>query len=202
MVNKFKRPIVAGYLRVSTNTQTKWMSIEVQKNDLIRFCKSNNYILKEKNIYIDNWFSWYYWPEKRPALERLLYSGINKKEFNKVVVWKIDRLWRKNSIILWVVQSLLENRIEFESINENFDFNNINWKLLLPIFWGLAEFERNNILFRTLNGKRMKSENGYYVWWWKVAKYGYDTYHTWKGHKLKINEEEKEIVNRIFKDVN
>lgn len=193
-----KKQVVAIYSRVSTEEQAKWVSIEAQTETLIKYAKDRGYHVDIDDIYEEKWISWYYWRDKRPALDKLMYNSLVKRKYSKVLVWKIDRFARKTSLLLNLVEELIDNWISFVSYNEDLDFDTINWKMMLVTYWAMAEAERNNIRLRTAMWKANKSKLWYYTWWWKILKYWYDIEKDNIWNKLIVNQEEKKVINRIF----
>lgn len=188
---------VAIYVRVSTDEQAiKGASIEAQQEEIKKFIdyKDSEYTFNaEKHTYIDAWFSGTL--ESRPALNKMLDWARNW-EFDVLMVWKIDRLYRRNFKLLEVVDLLEKLGISFKSITQDFDTSSMG-KMMLWMLGCIAELERDTIRERTILGKKRKAENGYYVWWW-TSKLGFDIIKEVWGCKLFINEEEAKLVQRIF----
>lgn len=196
--NKMKKLRVALYKRVSkSETSTHWVSTIAQQNDMLEFLKRHDdkYIIDEsKHIYEDNWFSWAV--TRRPDLDNLMKSA-KAWEFDIVMVWKIDRFFRKNKHLLDYIEKLSNYNVWFLSLNENINIEWSFWKAMLSMMWTIAELERNTIRDRTMAWRRTKAEQWYYVWWNK-PKIGYSVYHDWNWNKLKVNQDEKLIILRIF----
>lgn len=187
---------VALYIRVSTAEQgVKWVSIDSQKADLIKFSKDKWYFLDKKNhIYIDKGVSWA--EEDREWLNSLMIAA-KRKEFDLVLVRKVDRFFRKTLYMLEYVEYLISFWVWFKAISQDFEVMSSNWKLMMWIFSILAELERDLIRERTSRWKVMKAEKWYYVWWWiPPLWYAFEKTSWWI--KLKVLDEEKKLVNRIF----
>jgi len=92
---------VAIYCRVSTDEQAEnWTSLDFQKEQLLRYIEFNKdkYIInKDNHIYIDWWFSW--WSDDRPSLNRMILDS-KRGEFDIVLVYKVDRFFRKTLYLL------------------------------------------------------------------------------------------------------
>ena len=69
--------------------------------------------------------------------------------------------------------------------------------VMLQFMWIIWDIERDNIRLRTIDWKVTKARKWYYVWWWKTP-FGYDLHSTPWWKKLKINNDEAKIVNRIY----
>lgn len=69
---------------------------------------------------------------ERPALSRLRDDVLAKK-VDVVLVWKIDRLFRKTSLLLNFVEFLKKVNVNFVSKNENVDLDSPAGKLVLTL---------------------------------------------------------------------
>ena len=85
----------------------------------------------------------------RPALKEM-FSFI--REGDIVLVTEFSKFSRSTRDLLDLVQQLFDKKVEFRSIKENVDTTTSSGKLVLTIFAGLAEFERNIILERQAEG--------------------------------------------------
>ena len=83
----------------------------------------------------------------RPELQKML-SLVKNKQIERVLVWKIDRLSRKLSHLLNMLELFEANDVELISVSENFDINTPVGKLLLGMLGSVAEFERDSIIQR------------------------------------------------------
>ena len=113
---------VAIYLRVSTLEQaTDWFWLDSQERILKAFIeanKDNDWILWNNLIYKDEWISWASDVEYRPALTKLKKDIIDWK-IDIVLVWKIDRLFRKTRYLLEFIEFIKKYDVNFISKNEN-----------------------------------------------------------------------------------
>lgn len=192
---------VAFYIRVSTPEQwSKWYGLEFQLdslNQLIEYKKNQDpkWVTHKKWIYEDSWFSG--WDLNRPAYTKMLEDAKNW-EFDMIVVWKIDRMSRNLSHLLSTFEQLKKYWVGFYSIKENIDFSWPIWKLTFQIFWALAEFEREMIRSRTVEGKIASAKSWNYVK--ASAPFGYKKVKNsnWKWSSLKIVKKEMDIVKKIF----
>ena len=197
-VKKGEKLRVAMYVRVSTDEQAnKGSSIQAQQEEIKKFIKykDSEYTFNvEKHTYIDAWLSGT--SESRPALNKML-DWARKWEFDILMVWKIDRLYRKTLRLLEIVDSLDKLGIGFKSVTQDFDTSSSTGKMVLWVLGCIAELERDMIRERSVLGKMRKAENGYYVWWW-TGKLGFDIIKGAGGCSLSINEKEAKLVQRIF----
>lgn len=190
---------VAIYLRVSTQEQAKeWFWLESQERLLksyIEANKDNGWELWKSLIYIDEWVSGASNIEERPALTKLKKDVIDWK-IDIVLVWKIDRVFRKTRYLLEFIEFIKKYDVNFVSKSENIDLKTHTWNLVLTIFWAIAEMERETMKERMWEGRISKALQWYFVFW--TAPFGYETYEDWKGLRLRVNEEEAKLVRKIY----
>ena len=77
-----------------------------------------------------------------------------------MVVWKLDRLGRSLQNLIQLIKQLKENKIGFQSLQENIDTTTSGGKLIFHIFSALAEFERDIIRERTNAGLKAARARG------------------------------------------
>lgn len=86
---------------------------------------------------------------KRPELDRML-DNLNHGDI--VVVHKLDRLGRSLAHLVSLVALFKEKGVDFISLNDNFNTTTSQGKLIFNIMASIAEFERDLISERTING--------------------------------------------------
>lgn len=74
------------------------------------------------------------------------------KEGDTLVVSRLDRLGRSLAHLISTVQGLAERGVGFESLREDLNTSSSTGRLVFHIFGALAEFERDLISARTLEG--------------------------------------------------
>ncbi|WP_404451983.1 recombinase family protein [Virgibacillus necropolis] len=67
-------------------------------------------------------------------------------------MYKLDRIGRSTKHLVDLISEFEEKDINFVSINENIDTTTAMGKLVVTIFCGLAQFERDIISERTKSG--------------------------------------------------
>ncbi len=77
-----------------------------------------------------------------------------------LVVWKLDRLGRSLQNLIQLIKLLKENKVGFQSLQENIDTTTTGGKLIFHIFSALAEFERDIIRERTNAGLKAARARG------------------------------------------
>lgn len=95
----------------------------------------------------------------RPQLKAMLDYV---REGDTVVVESYSRLARSTSDLLNIVEDLNKKNVSFISLKENVDTGTPQGKLMLTIFAGLAQFERECILQRQAEGIAIAKAEGKY----------------------------------------
>lgn len=132
---------VAIYCRVSTIDQTP----ENQKIELERFAKGMGY---DYTIFEETESS----KNTRP-IKNKIYQEALRKEWDMILVWKLDRWARSIQELINDFTILRNNKVQFRTLRENIilDDNPAN-QLMVNIFCAFADFERAVIRERTLSG--------------------------------------------------
>ena len=96
--------------------------------------------------------------QNRPELKRMidhLRSG------DQVVIWKLDRLARSTRDLLDICDQISSAKASFKSISETWaDTTTAGGKMILTVFAGIAEFERDLIVERTASGRAAAQKRG------------------------------------------
>jgi putative DNA-invertase from lambdoid prophage Rac len=138
---------LALYIRVSTSEQT----VENQRIRLIEYAKSNNFTY---DIYEEVEST----RKTRPVKQSLL-AKLRNHEYDAVMVYKLDRWARSSTELILDTKQLLDKGVGFISISDNLDFTSASGKLHFAILSAFAEFERELIRERTIEGlKRAKMQ--------------------------------------------
>lgn len=185
---------VAIYLRVSSEEQAdSGYGLDVQRDILEKFCQRNGYSLEERHIYTDAGFSGALPINKRPALQQL-FEDAKDRQFDIVLVYRLDRFFRSLKYLLEAVEQLKEFKIPFRSATESFENETINGQLMFHIIASFAQHERSLISERMSNGRSRAAKEG--RWVTGIAPYGYRV--DKKTHTLVVNEKEAEVVKILF----
>lgn len=191
---------VALYIRVSTAEQVQeWYWLDTQDRILRSFVASNEdkwWIINESLVYRDEWYSWATDVEERPWLSRL-HSDIIDGKVDIVLVWKIDRLFRKTSYLLEYIDFLKKHDVNFVSKNESIDLSSPTGKLVLTLLGAIWEMERDVITERTHEGKLSKAMQWYFVYG-KYVPYWYMLEDDWHGKRIVVNPDTSKVVKEIF----
>lgn len=183
---------VAIYVRVSTTNQAEeGYSIDEQIDKLEAYCKIKDWTVYK--VYTDGGFSGS--NTDRPALESLIKDA-NKKKFDTVLVYKLDRLSRSQKDTLFLIEDVfIKNGIEFLSLQENFDTSTPFGKAMIGLLSVFAQLEREQIKERMQLGKLGRAKAGKSMMWAKTS-YGYD-YHKETG-TVTINPAQSLAIKFIF----
>ena len=183
---------VAIYVRVSTTNQAEeGYSIDEQKAKLTSYCDIKDWNIYE--IYTDGGFSGS--NTERPALEKLIRDA-ERKLFDTVLVYKLDRLSRSQKDTLFLIEDVfIKNGIEFLSLQENFDTSTPFGKAMIGLLSVFAQLEREQIKERMQLGKLGRAKSGKSMMWGRTS-YGYD-YQKETG-TLDINPAQSLVVKYIF----
>lgn len=185
------------YIRVSTEKQGDWVWLDTQEKVI------NEFLEKHKDEYSYDKSKHFFFDKESGAIENRkwlnqLFEAAKNKEIDVIVVYRSDRLYRKMSLLAKLIDDLAKWGVWFIWINDNLKLSWYEWKAQMLFFWVFAELERDLIRDRTMEAKRTKAALGYYVWWW-IPPLWYDFYHDWKWILLKVNKDEKRLVNKIFR---
>jgi DNA invertase Pin-like site-specific DNA recombinase len=97
----------------------------------------------------------------RPQLQKLLHDGIKGlRDFEVVVVWKLDRFGRSMRDLHNLIAELSQAKIGFISQSEGFDLTTTVGKAMFGMLAVFAEFERNVIAERTKAGLSLARSEG------------------------------------------
>ncbi len=146
-MKKEKPKKIAIYTRVSTQEQTTLN----QQNTLVQYANSQGWSYE---IFSENQST----RKTRPVKQELL-AKLRKAEYDGVIVYKLDRWARSSRELILEISELLNKKIEFHSYSEKLDFTTATGKLHFTILSAFAEFERELIRERTIEGlKRAKTQ--------------------------------------------
>jgi len=155
-----------GYARVSTEDQRLTLQTEALKK------AGCTRIFREKvsGAYLD-----------RPELNRMLDQP---REGDVVTVWKLDRLARSTRNLLEIVETISNTGARFQSISEPWaDTTTHAGKMIMTIFAGIAEFERDLIRERTGAGRADAQKRGVRF-----------------GRPKKMNEDQQKLAQRLLRE--
>lgn len=179
------------YVRVSTAEQRdEGYSVGAQTERLTAYCQAKGWTVH--HVYTDPGFSGS--NTERPALSQLM-KDIKNGKLDIVLVYKLDRLSRSQKDTLFLIEDVfLKNKVEFVSMNENFDTSTAFGRAMIGILSVFAQLEREQIKERTSMGRVERAKDGYFHGG-GFDPIGYDYV---DGH-LVINDYEAMQVKEIYK---
>lgn len=179
---------VALYIRVSTEEQVKeGFSIAAQEKRLSDYASSQGWEIVEK--FIDEGYSAK--DLNRPNVQKMI-KAIERKQFDVVLVYRLDRLVRSVVDLHNVLKLLEKHDCKFKSATEMFDTTTAMGRFFITLVGAMAEWERENLGERTMMGMNRRIEEGQRNG--GNAPFGYDLV---EG-ELVINEDEAKWVRFIF----
>ncbi len=193
-----RRRRIAIYIRVSTQEQKiEGYGLEAQKQKLLAYVNDN------KGLNLMTKPEWFFEDVhtgselSRPGLDALL-ERVKQKEFDAILVWKIDRLSRSLKHLLEIFETLQKAETSFISVQENIDFCGPIGQLIFQIFGAIAQFERELIKTRTRGGIIASAELGNFTG--TTIPYGFKAVAnpSGKGKKLATIPAEKKWIEKIF----
>ncbi|MEG3639321.1 recombinase family protein [Magnetococcus sp. PR-3] len=129
---------------------------------------------------------------ERPALKRLM-ADIESGLVDIVVCYKVDRLSRSLLDFSQLIQVFERHNTSFVSITQQFSTTTSMGRLTLNMLLSFAQYEREVIAERIRDKFAASRRKG--MWMGGVPPLGYDVV----DRKLVINQEEADLVNKIFK---
>jgi site-specific DNA recombinase len=187
---------VALYARVSSEKQAEANTIASQIESLEDRINMDGHKLLNEFKFIDNGYSGSHLI--RPALEQLR-DKVATGEIDKIYIHSPDRLSRKYAYQIILLEEFQRSSTEIIFLNYKTD-DNPESHLLLQMQGMIAEYERAKIIERHRRGKIHAAKRGS-VNVLSTAAYGYNYIDKYAGGGealLEINEQEAEIVRKIF----
>jgi site-specific DNA recombinase len=148
---------VAVYARGSTEEQRERQGIETQIEYGKQYCQREGYLIAD--FYCDDGVSGTIPFEEREAGNRLFRDAL-EGIFKTVLVYKIDRIGRDNLVTLEAVFKLTKLGIDIKSMTGLSDRSNPQGRFIFNLYANLAEWEKEQIRERTIDGKYRKAMSG------------------------------------------
>ena len=95
--------------------------------------------------------------DERPGLAALL-SDARAGKVDAVIVLALDRLGRKTSLVLDLVETLADNGAPLVSCKESLDTSTPQGQFVLTMFAAMARLERDTIVERTSAGRNARGK--------------------------------------------
>lgn len=142
---------IAIYVRISKrNNQTT----ENQELILVEYANKMGYTY---DIYREEEST-----RKTRPIKYALMQKLRNKEYDGVLILKLDRFARSIQELIMDVKELTDKGIKFESLRDSIDLSTATGRLQFHILCSFAEFERDLIRERTLDGlERVRNSKEY-----------------------------------------
>ena len=178
-----------GYIRVSTEDQARGgVSLDFQEEKIRAYCVAKDWDLI--TMFRDEGCSAK--DLNRPGMQEIL-KGCRKKEFDVVVILKLDRLTRSVKDLGYLVEDVFNKcNVAFSSLQDNFDTCTANGRMVMNILATIAQWERDIISERTRDAMQFMKNGLKLV---GAVPYGFDS----SDGELSPNSEEMEILRNVFK---
>lgn len=178
-----------GYIRVSTEEQAReGISLDNQTARIKAYCESQDWELVK--VFSDEGFSGK--DMKREGLKELL-SFLEADQVNVVVVYKTDRLTRKQRHLYQLLEDTFEKKgVGFKSVTEPFDTTTAMGKGFLGMLGVFAQLEGDLISERTREALAYKIKQKEYL---GSPPLGFEAL----KKELKKNDDELAVVQEVFK---
>lgn len=182
----------AIYIRISTSMQ----QTDRQREELLDYAMRNDIVISEEDIYVDI-ISGFKEGETRPnygILKRKVEDGV----YQQILFSEFSRLDRKPSNLLKSIEYYQSKDVHLFFKKQNLwvrDKSDLSTSIMISVLAVMSQYEIELFVARGVDGKvsaiknRGISQGGF-------TAYGYTTTDIEK--KLVINEEEAEVVRRIF----
>ncbi|PTM58337.1 recombinase family protein [Desmospora activa] len=177
------------YIRVSTDEQAReGFSLSAQAARCRQFIQSQGW--EEDGSYKDDGYSAK--NLERPGMQQMLRDA-KEKQFDVLVVYRLDRLVRSVVDLHLVINLLEEKKIAFKSVTEVFDTTTAMGRFFITLVGSMAQWERENLGERVRMGMERKFLEGKDLH--TFAPYGYTTD---ENGKVVTDPNESAIVRRIY----
>ncbi len=183
---------IIGYARVSTREQVEGFSLDYQTREIYKKVGTLQKVIKKEDIYLEEGVSAK--NLKRPQMKELI-KQIENEEIDIIIIYKLDRLSRTLKDIINFIDLCIQKDVDLISIRENIDMTTPMGRMMVYMFGVMAQFEREQISERTINGMKEKAMQGFYPHG-NIPPYGF-----WKDkdHRLHIIEDEALIIKEAMK---
>lgn len=183
--------IAACYIRVSTDDQLEY-SPDSQLEKIKEFCKRNDMILPEDNIFIEEEGVSGRKAAKRHEFQEMIARAKTKpKPFDVIVVWKFSRFARNREDSI-VYKSMLRKElgIEVVSVSENIGDDKMS-VITEAIIEAMDEYYSLNLSEEVRRGMTARAKQGEIC---TIAPFGYKLV----DKKLVVFPEQAEIIREVF----
>ena len=181
------------YSRVSTEEQTKNLSLDTQEKACLDYCRRYKYevdrIFREEGVSAKT--------ADRPELIKMLeYCHKNKNRIQYVVVYNLTRFSRNTRAHFSVREILLRNGVKLRSVYEQIDESSTG-TFMETVFAGVAQLDNDQRSERTTAAMKAAIEKGR---WTFKAPLGFINFKRKDGVATLIPDPERaQLVTKVFK---
>lgn len=145
---------VALYARVSTAEEKNAQDPEVQLIKLRDFCRARGYEIAGE--YVDRKSGA---DPNRPALEKMMQDA-RRRKFDSILIVRLDRITRSIGNLLKILEDLQSWGVALICTDQPIETNSATGRLMIHILAALAEFERELIRERVMDGLKKAKRMG------------------------------------------
>lgn len=180
---------VVAYCRYSSENQRDGYSIEAQKKAIGDYCNRMNYTLLR--FYVDEAKTGM--NDNREEFQAMIADS-STKEFDAVIVHKLDRFSRDRYNSVFYRKKLKDNGVKLLSVLENIDDDNPEDLILLSVLEGMADYYSKNLSREVKKGMNEAARKGLSTG--AKPPFGYKINKETK--KLEIIPERAEVIKIMF----
>lgn len=178
---------VAGYIRVSTNSEGQKESPENQKQMITDFIEEEQHVLHDFYLDVQTGTS-----DNREGLKRLIADAENKK-FDVIVAKELSRLGR-NVELLYKLKRIAESKgVRIITLDGKVDTNDIAKQAMFGLYAWIYESESQRISERIKSVYQMKYKSGKFLG--AHAPYGYTVH---DGKLIRRDDYTVDVVRDIY----
>lgn len=185
--------LIALYIRVSTEDQTKGYSIPGQLEALRAYAAEHGLSIYRE--YVDDGYSGKS-IDGRPAMLELL-ADAKQGRFHTVITWKLNRLARSLVDQLKMLELFKQHNISWMSLTEPLETNSAQGYFTAQMLGAIAQLEREQIAQNTRLGMQRRSQQGAWNSGNNVLGYEWVTNSDEEPH-VRIVPHEAKLVQVIF----
>lgn len=186
----FERKKACVYTRVSTDAQGEDGKVSLSEQERMARAGIESKGWEYIKTYEDNGFTGR--NTNRPALQEMI-SDIRQKKIDAVVIYKLDRLSRKQRDTMILIEDVfLKNGVDVVSLNETLDTTTPWGRAMIGVLSSFNQLESETIAMRTKMGRYAAARDGKYAG--GKPPIGYKA----ENGELVIVPEEAEIVRLVF----
>lgn len=193
--NNIKRPLIAAlYARVSTGRQEHEATIDSQIDEIRQKIEEDGNLLSPEHIFSDD--GWTGEMLQRPGLDAMRDAAMTDA-FQVLYVYDRGRLSRVFAYQEIIIEELINKDIQFVTLHD-VQAQTAEERVLQAMQGVFHEYERVKIVERMRRGKHFKAKAGIIINGDALYGYRYIRKTEKENAQYEINEDEAEVVRKIF----